>query len=133
MVSSSAALTLFMDGLRSVGFQPVKLPDRSDSVVFDYVVESGKFTGKAVRLGFIVPPDFPNTPPTGPHVSPHIHAPCPGGAHPTGGIHHQPTFPFQASVGGQWQYWSRPFPGWAEERKTVAVYMSHIWRLWDTQ
>jgi hypothetical protein len=133
MVPSSAALTLFMDGLRSIGFQPVKLSDRSDCVVLDYVVESGKFAGKAMRLGFIVPPDFPNTPPTGPHVSPNIHALCSGGAHPTGGIHQQHAVPFQTLVGGEWQYWSRPFPGWAEERKTVAVYMGHIWRLWDTQ
>jgi hypothetical protein len=69
MVPASASLTLFMDGLRSLGFQPAKLPDRSDCVVFDNLVESGRFAGKAVRLGFIVPADFPNTPPTGPHVS----------------------------------------------------------------
>jgi hypothetical protein len=133
MVLSSAALTLFIDGLQSLGFQPVKLTDRSDCVIFDYCVESGKFAGKTVRLGLIVPQDFPNTPPTGPHVSPNIHAPCQNGAHPTGGIHQQNSEPFQTGAGGQWQYWSRPFPGWAEERKTVVVYMSHIWRLWDTQ
>jgi hypothetical protein len=133
MVPASAALTLFMDGLRSLGFQPVKLPDRSDCVVFDYIVESGKFTGRAVRLGLIVPADFPNTTPTGPHVSPNIHLFAQNGEHPTGGIHQQHAVPFQTSAGGQWQYWSRPFPGWAEARKTVAVYMSHIWRLWDTQ
>ena len=133
MVPASASLTLFMSGLRSLGLQPAKLPGRSDCVVFDYLVESGRFAGKSVRLGFIVPADFPNTPPTGPHVSPHLHAFCQGGVHPTGGIHQQHAVPFQAETGGQWQYWSRPFPGWAEERKTVAVYMSHIWRLWDTQ
>jgi len=133
MVPSSPSLTLFMDGLRSLGFQPVTLPDRSDCVVFDYVVESSKFAGRTVRLGFIVPPDFPNTPPTGPHVSPHIHPLCQSGAHPTGGIHQEHAVPFVTGVGGEWQYWSRPFPGWAEERKTVAVYLSHIWRLWDTQ
>src|ERR1700683_1752738 len=133
MVPSSAALTLFMDGLRSLGFQPVKLADRSDCVIFDYIVESGKLAGRTGRLGFFVPPDSPTPPPAGPHVSPHIHALCQNGAHPTGGIHQQHSAPFLSGAGGQWQYWSRPFPGWAEERKTVAVYMSHIWRLWDTQ
>jgi hypothetical protein len=122
-----------MDGLRSLGFQPVKIDDRSDCVYFDYTVESGRHAGRVVQLGFIVPPDFPNTPPAGPHVSPLIHAFCPQGPHPTGGIHQQHAHPFQAATGGQWQYWSRPFPGWAEERKTVGVYLSHIWRLWDTQ
>ena len=133
MVPSSAALIHFMDGLQRLGLQPVKLSDRSDCVVFEYVVESGRFAGRMVRLGFIVPSDFPITPPSGPHVSPHIHPICPGGAHPTGGIHQQQADPFQSLAGGQWQYWSRPFPGWAEERKTVSVYMSHIWCLWDTQ
>ena len=133
MVPASAALTRFMDGLRSLCFQPIKVADRSDCVYFDYTVESGRFAGRVVRLGFIVPPDFPNTPPAGLHVSPLIHAFCPHGVHPTGGIHQQHAHPFHAGAGGQWQYWSRPFPGWAEERKTVAVYMSHIWRLWDTQ
>lgn len=133
MVAASASLTLFMDGLRNMGLQPVKLNDRSDCVVFAYVVETGKFAGKTVQLGLIVPSDFPNTPPTGPHVSPHIHPAGTQGPHPTGNIHLQHAAPFQEAKGGQWQYWSRPFPGWAEERKTVAVYMSHIWRLWDTQ
>jgi hypothetical protein len=121
-----------MDGLRSLGFAPVLVPDCPNGVVVDYVVETGKFAGKAVRLGFLVPADFPNTPPTGPHVSPHIHPLGGGSVHPTGGIHEQHSVAF-LKAGGQWQYWSRPFMNWAQEKKSVAVYMSHIWRLWDTQ
>lgn len=132
MAGSSVGLTRFLDGLRSLGFQPVSVPNSSDGVVFDYVVETGKHVGQTVRLGFIVPPNFPDAPPTGPHVSPHIHPLVAGGTHPTGGIHEQHSAAF-LTTGGRWQYWSRPFPNWAQEKKSVAVYMSHIWRLWDTQ
>lgn len=132
MAIPSAGLTRFVDGLRSLGFQPVATPNSSDAVHFDYVVETGKFAGKAVRIGLIIPTDFPNTPPGGPHISPPIHPVCGGGTHPAGGIHNTLSSAF-AAAGGTWQYWSRPFPGWAQERKTVAVYMTHIWRLWDTQ
>ena len=41
--------------------------------------------------------------------------------------------PFQDALGGEWQYWSRPIQDWGAGKKTVAIYMSHIWRLWDSQ
>jgi hypothetical protein len=38
------------------------------------------------------------------------------------------------ALGGQWQYWSRPpGPEWQAGKKTVAAYMSHVWRLWGSQ
>lgn len=127
-------VTIFTEGLRELGYEPIEVPGQLDCVVFDYVVESGKFAGQKVRLGFIVPVDFPNTTPSGPHVSPLIHPDFAGGTHPTGGIHRSHSVPF-AAVGGQWQYWSRPFPmnEWPRSKKTTGTYMSHIWRLWDTQ
>jgi len=53
--------------------------------------------------------------------------------HPTGGIHRDHAMPFQNALGGEWQYWSRPIQDWGAGKKTVAIYMSHIWRLWDSQ
>ena len=97
MAASSVGLTGFMDGLRSLGFQPIAVPNSADAVVFHYVVETGKFSGKAVRIGLVVPQDFPNTPPGGPHVSPPIHAVCAGGNHPSGGIHETLSGPFVAA------------------------------------
>jgi len=121
----------FLLGLTELGYCPMTLPGKHDHVVIDYVVPCGKFVDKKVRLGFIVPTDFPVTIPSGPHVSPHIHPAMSGGQHPTGGIHASKQF--QESTGEEWQYWSRPVSDWASRRKTVASYMSHIWRLWDTQ
>jgi hypothetical protein len=131
MSSACTRVELFDAGLKALGYSPAIVPGKPDHLVIDYKVESGKFAGKQVRLGFVVPGDFPITPPTGPHVSPHIHPIHPGGDHPTGGVNQSPEF--QAGAGGEWQYWSRPFKDWGSAKKTVASYMSHVWRLWDSQ
>jgi hypothetical protein len=126
-------VSVFIEGLRELGLAPSTLPNRPDHVVFDYRVESGRFAGKQVRLGFVAPADFPITPPSGPYVSPHIHPIKTDGGHPTGAVHAAQAEPFQAGAGGEWQYWSRPFKEWAQSRQNVAAYMAHIWRLWDSQ
>lgn len=123
----------FVEGLRALGYEPARLPDLKDHIAFDYVVESGKFEGTRVRLGFVIPPDFPMTPPSGPYVSPEIHTIKTDGAHPFGAVHKDQARPFDQATGNQWQYWSRPFPNWPASKRTVATYMSHIWKLWDSQ
>ena len=123
----------FALGLVDLGYHPEALPGKPDHLVIDYEVDSGKFAGTKVKHGFVVPGDFPLTPPSGPHVSPHIHPINTGGQHPTGAVHQSQAAPFQDALGGEWQYWSRPFTNWAGSKKTVAAYMSHIWRLWDSQ
>jgi hypothetical protein len=115
----------FIAGLTELGFNASLHGGSVDRVVLDYEVPTGRFAGKQVKLGFIVPPDFPMSPPTGPHVSPHIWPLNPNAQHPQR-AHQSDQF------GGDWQYWSRPVPDWAKGR-TVAAYMAHIWRLWHTQ
>jgi hypothetical protein len=128
-----AGAPVFLEGLRGLGYEPTTLPGRPDHVVIDYEVETGRLAGLKLRLGFIVPGDFPFTPPGGLHVSAIIHPFQGGGPHPAGGIHREHAAPFQVALGGEWQYWSRPPADWAAGKKTVAAYMSHIWRLWDSQ
>jgi hypothetical protein len=125
----------FIAGLRELGFAPVALSGQPDKLVFDYKVESGKFAGKDVKLGLVIPADFPMTPPSGPYVSPEIHPIHPDAdPHPAGAVHKTQAEPFEAGTGGAWQYWSRPFPGWGQNgKRTVAAYMAHIWTLWETQ
>jgi hypothetical protein len=133
-VSDGAArsgVAAFVAGLHALGHKPTILPGKPDHVMIDYTVATGTHAGKQVRHGFVVPPDFPLAPPPGPHVSPRIHAFKDGGAHPTGGVIKSPDF--EAAAGGEWQYWSRPFKDWGQVKKTVACYMSHVWRLWDSQ
>jgi hypothetical protein len=126
----STGVEAFSAGLIAIGYEPVFLMGYPDHISIRYTVESGKFVGQDVHIGFIVPSDFPVTPPTGPHVSPHIHPLKQDGLHPTGAVH---ASPFSQATGTAWQYWSRPFVEWAKSRRTVAVYLSHIWRLWDSQ
>ena len=123
------ALTLFTQGLEDLGYVPILVPGHADHVTIQYQVPSGKFAGKKLQLGFIVPGDFPLTPPSGPHVSEAIHPVQAGGAHPTGGIHDSPAF--KSANNQSWQYWSRPHLNWV--KKTVVEYMAHIRRLWETQ
>ena len=123
----------FIEGLKQLGHEPVPLPGQPDHLTFDYTIESGRFAGKQVRLGIIVPADFPMTPPGGIHVCPEIHPINSGGKHPLGAIHKSHAQPFEAGAGGAWQYWSRPFSDWSRSKRTVAAYMSHVWKLWDSQ
>jgi hypothetical protein len=87
-----------------------------------------------VIFGFVVESDFQDNTQSGIHVSENIHPLQSCGTHPTGGIHRDQAAPFQQPLGGEWQYWSRPpGPEWPTGKKTVAAYMSHVWRLWDSQ
>lgn len=123
----------FMEGLRALGYDPAAVPGLKDHIAFDYTVECGRFAGTKVRLGLVVPVDFPMSPPTGPYITPEIHPINPNGAHPLGAVHKDQARPFDQATGARWQYWSRPFPNWATSKRSVAAYMSHIWQLWDSQ
>lgn len=136
-VSDGAAaitgLAFFVRGLEALGHKPIIYADAPNHVVFDYEVESGTKAGTPVRIGLVVPNDFPATAPGGPYVSPRVYATNTSGAHPYGGIHVEHAKPFEVCAGGEWQYWSRPANDWHTRRKTVAAYLSHLWALWDSQ
>ena len=116
----------FLAGLMALGYEPVVLAEKPDHVMFEYVVQSGRLAGRKVRLGIVVPGDFPASWPSGPHVSPHIHPLGQSGAHPLSNIS-------ASSFGEDWQYWSRPLLLTPAGTMPVGRYLSHIWHLWDTQ
>ena len=123
----------FAQGLVDLGYNPRLLPGTDDHLVIDYTVLSGCFADTRVKLGFIVPPDFPLTPPSGPHTSPCLRPSDLPGDHPDGARHTSHAQPFAKGEGGKWQYWSRPYPNWARPSKPVNTYMTFIDRLWETQ
>jgi hypothetical protein len=133
--TETTGVAAFLRGLRELGYEPAAVPDKPDHIAFDYIVGAGTRKGLKVKHGLIVPADFPLSPPGGPHVAPHIHPINPNQAagHPLGGVHQSQSQEFEKGIGGQWQYWSRPCPNWASSKKSVATYMGHIWRLWETQ
>jgi hypothetical protein len=130
-VARQGGVAAFVSGLIELGYDPKTLPKNENHVFFDYQVLAGSHAGKRVKIGLVVPQDFPMTPPSGPFVSPRIHPfnPQPG-THPTGGVHQWPNFD---QTGDQWQYWSRPFRNWGASKKTVAAYIAHVFDLWATQ
>jgi hypothetical protein len=114
----------FIQQLRQMGYAVADLG--GGRVAFPYEIPCGKFAGRKIKLGFTVPPDFPLTPPSGPHISPRLMPNQSGGAHPTGGIHDSPSF------GTDWHYWSRPISHWNDTTRTVKDVMAHVRHLFDT-
>ncbi len=119
----------FVQGLTGMGYQVEERGD--DCVSFAYPIQTGTLANKTIQLGFVVPGDFPLSPPSGPHVSPSIHPlhPDQSPGHPTGGVHSAQNPHFE----GDWQYWSRPYPDWPGSNRSVQAYMAHIHRLFETQ
>jgi hypothetical protein len=121
----------FFSELRALGYSVDEYP--GDRAVVTFEVPVGRFAGRVIRLGFEVPGDYPMTPPSGPHISPPLLPLHPQNdiPHPLGGVHERPEF--AKIVGGEWQYWSRPFPEWGSSEKTARVYMAFIRHLFATQ
>ena len=124
---------VFIEGLQNLGYAPKQVEGHPECVVIDYLVDKGRYKGTKVRLGFVVPADFPIQAPTGPHVSPEIHPIKADGDHPSGHVHKTHSASFDEKAGGSWQYWSRPYVNWPQSKRNVAAYMSHIAQLWATQ
>jgi hypothetical protein len=119
---------LFRDELAAMGVAAIVDDGASNRLTFDLEIPGGKYFGRTWRIGVEVPPEFPDVPPSGPHVCPHVHGTeTRGGQHPIANIHQSP-------FGPSWEYWSRPYPNWnAEKEKTAGTYMKHVVRLWVTQ
>lgn len=115
----------FVNQLRTIGYDVKELGD--NKVSFQYNIPVGKFKGTNVELGFVIPPDFPNVPPGGPHIKPRI---LPINEKATT---HPEKVLASGPFGNEWEYWSRPFQGWAETNHTVKTYMAHIVNLFETQ
>jgi len=108
--------------LRELGFAVDEQPN--DRISFTYIVGHGRFEGREVRLGFHVPPDFPRTPPSGPHISPRLLPLNPNAAAHPDRVH-------ESDFGQDWEYLSRPYQAWTGKR-TVAQYLAYIEKLLAT-
>lgn len=83
-----------------------------DFVIFSYNIPIGARIGQSTKLALARAADWPLSCPPGPHVSPRL-------GHPDGAVHESP-------LGPEWEYWSRPFPGWATSPRNFRTYMGHI-------
>ena len=107
-----------------MGHAPTELG--SNRVAYDYTIPAGRLKGTAITIGIEVPGDFPVTPPGGPHLKPRIlplNPSAPG----------HPERVAESAFGSEWEYWSRPYPGWSESDHTVRSYLAHVRNLLVTQ
>lgn len=112
---------LFIDELKQLGCHP---EDKGDNrVAFAHVIAEGNFATRTITVGVDVPPDFPVTPPTGPHILPRLIPMNPSGA----GNDRSADSP---QFGSDWQYLSRPFRdaqnGWNRTTRNVKAYLRHV-------
>jgi hypothetical protein len=98
----------FLAALAAHGLEPTV---NGPYAVFTFVIEVGERAGQEIRIGLEIPGDWPMTPPPGPHVSPRL-------GHPQGAVHASP-------LGPDWEYWSRPVPGWPRDR-SMRCYLRHL-------
>lgn len=118
----------FKNQLEEMGYEPKERGN--DCLSFSYTIPCGKHQGKTIEMGLHIPPQFPELPPSGPHFTPHlVPLTINGGSYP--GVHSSLDRHGQAFDAG-WQYWSRPYNGWASTVKSVKAYLRHINHLMDT-
>lgn len=114
---------LFAQQLRDAGVS-VEEP-HGDRVVFAYSAVGGGYALPALRVGVVVSETFPDEPPGGVHVHPRHRADNGGAQHPqrvAGSV-----------FGADWEYWSRPFPGWAHQpAKNARTYLRWVDHLLET-
>ncbi len=97
----------------------------NDFVAFKFLVPHGRFRGKTIEIALNAP-NFPDVPPPGPYIKPHL-LPMTGGGgeHPFGGIH------ARNKPNKEFQYWSRPFKGWKNTNRNIQEYLAFIRTLFD--
>jgi hypothetical protein len=119
----------YIDGLKQLGYKPEELKEPGENrVAFSYVIREGRFKDRTVLVGVEVPPDFPVTCPTGPHISEKLIPMNPNGT----GNDKAVDSPF----GTDWMYLSRPLDvgneGWNRTTKEVKAYIKHVKRILET-
>lgn len=99
-------------------------------VAWTWTVETGPLLGRTIEIGVSVGDDYPDTPPRGPFLRPHLMPMNPqGGQHPHDGVHPGTGHGFPDD---SWQYWSRPFNGWPNSSRNARAYLAFLRTLFDT-
>lgn len=95
------------DDLKALGFEKVHIVQGADSnnyvIILDFEISSGCFQGRVVDIGFLAPPDYPNSVASSINLrsNPHLFD------------YHQ-SLPnvrniIQSQLGSEWRYWSYNF------------------------
>lgn len=118
----------FIQELRELGYKvdDSPLPQLQGNVIarFPFQIPLGTHAGEEITLGFLVPPDYPMTCPSGPYISSMVLPLNTSTSEPPyGGVSDA-----SSTFGTDWQYWSRPFQenGWSKSERNARAYMRHI-------
>jgi hypothetical protein len=123
------AVTDFVAELIALGHKDARII-APGCVVWTWEVPTGPLIGRAVELGACVGEDYPDTPPRGPFVRPHLMpVNTQGGEHPHASVHPGSGHGFPDDSR---QYWSRPFNGWARSSRDARAYLAFLRTLFDT-
>jgi hypothetical protein len=122
------AVTDFVAELIALGHEDARII-QPGCVVWTWAIETGPLLGCKVEIGACVGEDYPDTPPRGPFVRPHLMPLGQPGEHPRGGVHPASAHGFPDD---SFQYWSRPFNGWAESPRNARAYLAFLRTLFDT-
>ena len=106
----------FCRQLVDLGYEPEKKDP--NWAIIDHEIGAGRFAGTRIRLGFEVPPEFPRTPPHGPHFTP-----CLIPVNPSVQSHPERVHP--SPLGADWGHWSRTFTNW-KGKEGVAGYLAFV-------
>jgi hypothetical protein len=117
----------FAQELRCLGYE---VTESHPFVIFGYEIDAGPRTGQTVSIGLEVS-GHPDTPPTGPFVSPRLLPLRPDGSPaPWGGVHEAHGRNGFNDPQGVWQYWSRPYAEWLQHGRSAEAYLTvHLRRL----
>lgn len=120
----------FIAQLRELGFDAVEAPiaqmPAQPITRLPYRIPLGSKAGEEITLAFLVPADFNLTCPSGPYIHPHVLPINHTNQPPHGGVTDASHI-----FGAGWQYWSRPYSGWANSDRDARAYMRHIAHLFD--
>jgi hypothetical protein len=119
--------------LRGIGYEVSESDVECGRIVrLPYDVQSGSHAGEEITLGFVVPADYNLTCPSGPFMHPLVVPLNTSSSEPPlGAIHAADSVQPAAGFGADWEYWSRPYPGWAQSDRNARAYMRHIAHLFD--
>lgn len=95
-------------------------------VSFHFKVPHGRFAGREIEIA-LEASQFPNIPPPGLYITPHLLPFNSGKTLPEGGIHDRKR------PDGQWQYWSRRCGDWGSSEKSMKTYLAFMRTLFDFQ
>lgn len=123
------AVEYFVADLRELGHEDARVI-APGCVICTWAVETGPLLSCTIELGAVVADDYPDTPPRGPFLRPHLLPLNPSGSqHPHDGVHNGTGHGFPDDT---WQYWSRPFNGWAQSTRNARAYLAFMRALFDT-